>query len=61
MSRCGTPAYHNPWRPRAVSTAISSQRRRYVKAFGKHPGIIIQDQQPFNAESPLGPLRKTER
>jgi len=30
-----------------------------VKPFGKHPGMIVQDQQPFNAESPLDPLRQS--
>ena len=24
----------------------------------KHPEVIVQDQQPFNAESPLEPLRR---
>ncbi len=30
-----------------------------MKPFGKHPGMIVQDQQPFNAESPLDPLRQS--
>lgn len=30
-----------------------------MKPFSKHPGMIVHDQQPFNAESPLEPLRQS--
>src|SRR3954471_15798327 len=38
MSRWGAPVYHKyPWRPRAVSTAISWQRRRICEAIRQAP------------------------
>jgi sulfite oxidase len=30
-----------------------------MESLDKHPGTIVQDQQPLNVESPLGPLRES--
>jgi sulfite oxidase len=30
-----------------------------MESLNKHPGTIVQDQQPLNVESPLGPLRES--